>query len=302
MLLLPVPLGYSSAMPETIVVIPCYNEARRLDVDGLFRYAQTTSRLRFLLVDDGSTDGTLDLLNGLHRRDPFRFSVCAMPRNVGKGEAVRHGILRALDACPSFVAFWDADLATPLTALRQFREILSQRPECRLVLGSRVALLGRRVERKWSRHLMGRLFATAASATLGLRIYDTQCGAKMFRVSPGIEGVFRQPFRSRWIFDVELLARMTCLGWLQDVAPGRCAVYELPLDEWRDVSGSKLKATDFARAAWDLVTIYARYRYSSRRRMQPTSPRRDPLIPGSGFDPPGTSHGHAPPAEQRRAA
>ena len=258
-------------MPETIVVIPCYNEADRLDVDGLLQFAQTSSDLGFLLVDDGSTDATRELLERLHRTRPDLFGVHGLPRNRGKAEAVRQGVLRAFSASPDFVAFWDADLSTPLAAIAQFRAVLRARPECQLVMGSRVALLGRRVQRRWSRHLMGRVFATVASAALGLRIYDTQCGAKMFRASPRLEAVFHQTFLSRWIFDVELLARLTCSGLFEGMPLGQGVVYELPLDEWRDVSGSKLKSTDFAKAVWELAAIYGRYMHPYRRR-QRTSP------------------------------
>jgi hypothetical protein len=128
-----------------------------------------------------------------------------------------------------------------------------------MVIGARVKLLGRKIERRAARHYIGRVFATAVSAILGLPVYDTQCGAKLFRVSPSIDALFQQPFLSRWIFDVEILARLIQGRRGKQLPPPEQVVYEYPLVEWRDVPGSKLTCGDFLRAGWELGRIYRGY-------------------------------------------
>lgn len=240
-------------MSDTIVVIPCFNEAGRLSLSEFASFARRHRECRLLFVNDGSTDATGDVLAQLRQSTQNLVLVRHLPQNAGKAEAVRQGLLDAFRYSPRYVGFWDADLATPLADIHTFRAILEQRRAVQIVLGSRIALLGRSIERSYRRHLCGRVFARTASLVLGLPVYDTQCGAKLLRASPRMQAVFEQPFQSRWIFDVEILARLTAVF-------GKDMAYEQPLDSWQDVAGSKLRWNHFIRAAHDLAIIWKTYR------------------------------------------
>jgi glycosyltransferase involved in cell wall biosynthesis len=236
---------------QLTLVVPCYNEEQRLDLDAFRKFHAGSDQVGFLFVDDGSRDGTRRLLqaNG--------FDVLGLDRNVGKAEAVRRGIVAAIDRGADIVGFWDADLATPLAELPLFLDIMRERPAIEMVYGARVRLLGRTISRQESRHYFGRVGATLISRTLGLAVYDTQCGAKLFRVNDTIRQLFATPFLSRWIFDVEILARFVKARGRDAAAR---AIYELPLRAWKDVQGSKLRSTDFLRALRDLWRIRAAYK------------------------------------------
>lgn len=246
-------------MDQTIVVIPCYDEAKRLDLVAFRAFAVRTKGVAFIFVDDGSRDETHAMLEGLKRERPQSIDVLRMPRNSGKAEAVRHGLNTAIGRNPNFVAFWDADLSTGLDEVEPFRNIMRDRPEIEMVFGSRVNLLGRQIQRKLSRHYMGRIFATVVAFALRLPIYDTQCGAKMFRVTDDLRKVLADPFISRWIFDVEIIARFLVLRKSGEKAPVRSIIVEKPLQRWTDVDGSKLRPRDFVRVWSDFARIYSRY-------------------------------------------
>ncbi len=246
---------------STTIVVPCYNEASRLDVGGFLRFANTAPAVQFIMVNDGSTDATQSILARLCSANPARFEQIDLPHNCGKAEAVRQGLQRALSSRAECVGFWDADLATPLEAIAGFRQVLSTRRDIDIVLGSRIPLLGHNIERHPARALIGRTFARAASAVLGLGVYDTQCGAKLFRASHELAVALARPFLSRWIFDVELIARLATIR--ATPAALRRSIYELPLDVWREQPGSKLRARHFALAAVELLQI--RWSYSGAR-------------------------------------
>lgn len=254
-------------MAECIIVVPCYNEAQRLDLGAFINHAAASDEA-FLFVNDGSTDATADVLDDLCAAHPASLTALHLPQNGGKAEAVRQGMLAAIARGASYAGYWDADLATPLEAIYEFRDHLRRHPQVELVMGARVPLLGRAIERRPSRHMLGRWFAAAAGFVLRLRVYDTQCGAKLFRVSDRVRAAFAEPFATRWIFDVELLARLLT-AMIQDDLNPEALIYELPLTAWRDVAGSKLKAGDFARAALQLGGIYRRY--PALRQPRPTS-------------------------------
>ncbi len=243
-----------------IVVIPCFNEEHRLPVDELRTFRLEGIRVEICFVNDGSTDGTLELLESIAAEDPARFCVVKLEENQGKAEAVRRGMMEAFAKKPDLVGFWDADLATPLDQIAEFLKVFDARPEIEMVFASRVRLLGRSISRDPRRHYVGRVGATLISQSLGLAVYDTQCGAKLFRVSDSMRDIFSRRFLSRWIFDVEIIARFIERR-TRDVAAG--AIYELPIMVWHDVKGSKVKSTDFLRALKDLWKIHRAY---NRRR------------------------------------
>jgi glycosyltransferase involved in cell wall biosynthesis len=236
--------------PRLRLVVPCYNEAERLEPDAFRQFAG--EGVSFLFVDDASTDATPRILAELAASSRGRIEVVTLPRNAGKAVAVRTGVLAALERPCEFVGYWDSDLSTPLDAVHGFLAIADAHPRLDIVIGSRVKLLGRQIARHAWRHYIGRVFATGASVALGVGVYDTQCGAKLFRASEITRRVFDAPFRSAWVFDVEILAR-----YIAEVGSreAESRVYELPLEIWRDVPGSKVKLWHAARAVWDLVWI-----------------------------------------------
>ncbi|HMJ62136.1 MAG TPA: glycosyltransferase, partial [Bryobacteraceae bacterium] len=206
-------------------------------------------------------------LETLCREFPSQSGVLRQPVNQGKAEAVRLGMLHALENFhPEVVGFWDADLATPLDLLWNLLAVLEKQPAIEMVFGARVQLLGRRVERRAVRHYLGRIFATAVSTMLHLAIYDTQCGAKLFRVTPDTRRIFAEPFLSRWVFDVEILARYLVL-YGHDIKLLERSIYEYPLEVWTDIAGSRVHAGDFLTAFWDVFRIHRKYlrRASSHR-------------------------------------
>ena len=247
-------------------------------MESFRRFVTLHPEVCFLMVNDGSQDQTQSLLKWLQTTAPDNYLILHFPLNQGKAEAVRQGCLAAFDLAPEYVGYWDADLAAPLEAVPRYCEILDRRPDIDLVIGSRLPLLGHSVERSFLRHCLGRVFAWSAAAALGLRVYDTQCGHKLFRNSPKLRRVFETKFQARWIFDVELFARWigcrtkSCLKHAQE------SIYELPLESWRDVAGSKLKSLDFFHAFFELAHIaWVFARAPQHRPTPPVSSDLDPV-------------------------
>jgi glycosyltransferase involved in cell wall biosynthesis len=239
-------------MQSTLIVVPCYEEEQRLQPQAFIDALAAERELSFLFVDDGSRDGTREILDELCRQAPGRLRAISLPANRGKAEAVRRGFLAGIE-CGGFelIGYWDADLATPLHEVPRMAALLDDL-SVQIVMGSRVGLLGRKIERKRLRHYLGRAFATTASLVLDISVYDTQCGAKLFRVTDALVRVFERPFSTAWIFDVEILSRCKALEVEGRFPPLQGSVVEYPLLEWRDIAGSKLRLGHALRAAWEL--------------------------------------------------
>lgn len=240
------------------LVVPCYNEAARLPVEPIAALLTTHPRLHLVLVDDGSIDATVHVIQGLATRFPDRVVPHVLANNQGKAEAVRQGMLVALERWPDaqYVGYFDADLATPLEEAYRLVEYVAPRTPS-IIMGSRVNLLGTTdIIRLGHRHYFGRFFATLVSLQLKLPVYDTQCGAKLVRADR-VKEFFGQPFLSRWLFDVELLWRcMIAVGH----ARMREEVAEVPVSKWHERAGSKVNWTDALRVPMGLRRIARHYR------------------------------------------
>jgi dolichyl-phosphate beta-glucosyltransferase len=225
------------------IVIPAYNEARRLP--------DTLERIRafigggdydaeVIVVDDGSRDGTLEEVRRLRPSMPFlREVACGV--NRGKGFAVRAGV-RA--AAKEAILFSDADLSTPIEDLEKLWEWYDRGWD--VVIASR-ALPGSRREKRQPRYreLMGDVFRWLVSLLVVRGFRDTQCGFKLFRASAA-RRIFERVRTDGFAFDVEVLMRARELGY-------RAA--EVPVT-WMDSLGSRVRPVrDSARMLLDLLRM-----------------------------------------------
>ncbi|MCL2723639.1 MAG: glycosyltransferase [Polyangiaceae bacterium] len=239
-------------MSECALVIPCYNEENRLDVSEVLRLSSSPD-VRVYLVDDGSRDRTHALIKDIASQSHGRIVALGLQKNGGKGEAVRFGMRAGVAAGATFVGYLDADFATPVDEIIRLKAI-ADTDSVDVVMASRIAMAGTAIRRKAVRHYIGRCFSTAASLALRAKFYDTQCGAKLFRNTPLLRASLDQPFRSRWIFDVEILARL--LGGV-DGLPGIpfSKFREVPLNAWVDVAGSRVRLREVATVGQDLLAV-----------------------------------------------
>jgi dolichyl-phosphate beta-glucosyltransferase len=240
-----------SGPSSAIVIVPCFNEASRLDPAEFLRLAESAE---VWMVDDGSGDSTGTELAAIAARSNGRVKGLANPANLGKAETVRRHLVDACAAGATFVGFLDADLATPVDEWLAMLQLLASR-DIEAVTGARVALSGREIHRSAARHYAGRIFSTVASLAIGAPWYDTQCGAKVFRCGPPLLEALSEPFLSRWAFDVELIGRLLAGGPRSVPVPARRLV-EFPLQRWEDVAGSKLTAADAWKSAAELLLIW----------------------------------------------
>ncbi len=186
-------VGYS-------IIIPVYNEAARIakNIDAIFSFfAPYGKTAEILFVNDGSQDDTGEVLELFRER--YRFRIIGYPKNLGKGHAVRQGVLHAKGA---WVVFFDVDLAVPL---EEFQHFLSyKRPDDQILIGSR-RLLHSKINKGESafRTFLGYGF-TVLSRFFVPGIRDFTCGFKCFS-KEATKTVFSRARVNRWAFDAEIL-------------------------------------------------------------------------------------------------
>jgi dolichyl-phosphate beta-glucosyltransferase len=235
-------------MQKTCIIIPCYNEELRLDIPVFVKFLKQNP-YNFIFVNDGSTDATESTLLALKNDMPRKVGILNLKENMGKAEAVRRGCLKALETKSfNIVGYIDADLATPLEEIPYLLNHITG--NCEIVIGSRVKRLGTSINRNFYRHYLGRIFATFSSLYLKINVYDSQCGAKFFKEKTANE-IFRLPFATKWLFDLEILYRFKTIK--QENFSKH--ILEIPLRKWEEKHNSKIKVQDFLKAPMEIIKI-----------------------------------------------
>ena len=161
----------------------------------------------------------------------------------------------AFDFHPHCIGFCDADFSTPPFEIHRLREVVMQKKFAKVAVATRISSEGE-IQRTFLRRYLGRLFSFLASGVIGIRLSDTQCGAKMFENNELLREVMKiKPFLSRWIFDVELLGRLLVgTEQIKGIQPNQ--LVEMHLRSWKEKAESKLKFSDMILSLLDLFNIY----------------------------------------------
>ena len=240
---------------NTCIVVPCYNEEPNLKIEDYQEFLIHSPHALICFVDDGSNDRTGSMLTEVERSHTVNVKVITLEKNVGKAEAVRQGILYCNENYNhTLIGFLDADLATPLSEFVRVSERLVN--GISFAFGSRIRILGSEIDRTAFRFYTGRAIASIISNLLGLNVYDTQCGCKVFSRQLSVH-LFRDQFVSRWLFDVELFFKVNNLYGKK---VGLEKMEEVPLKKWIHTGNSKIKLSYFFKLWIDLIKIRRKYK------------------------------------------
>ena len=222
-------------MANLTLVVPVFNESSRWS-DRYWSELADLQMIRLVFVNDGSTDDSQRVLENFNKRRENCFLI-NLSNNVGKAEAIRTGLAWATKRDVDLVGFLDADGAFDLVevkeivllAISSFSNALSPNS----FWTSRVQLLGNNIQRRQSRHYIGRVIHTIIGFWIKDLPYDSQCGFKIFKSNEDLAHSISRTFRTRWFVDLEMLVRLRAIN-------PKYEVKEIPLKNWFDVPNSKI--------------------------------------------------------------
>lgn len=238
------------------VIIPCYNEEKRLNTAAFKDCLKRFSDFHLCFVNDGSTDDTLGVLHEIQQGFKERVSILDMKKNKGKASAIRAGarFFYTMEKI-LYVGYLDADLSTDFDDFDGLVDNLKQDRKLAMVFGSRNMAGQGNIERNPLRKFFSNVVKSLVYFILRLPIEDTQCGAKVFR-KEYIPIMYQENFKSRWLFDIEMFLRLKMHFKGKNIME---IIKEEPLDNWVHVDDSKLGVRDSIQIPYKLAQIWFAY-------------------------------------------
>jgi glycosyltransferase involved in cell wall biosynthesis len=222
------------------IVIPCYNEEKRLLSNEFINFAHINLGYHLCFVNDGSSDKTLEVLEQLRKGKEDYISIYDCEKNGGKAEAVRLGMLHlAKQSQFDYIGFLDADLSTNFDDFQNLADTIYN-SKYKLVFGSRITRMGAEITKESARSIISKTINLVIRKIIGMEINDTQCGAKIM-TRDLVKRTFRRKFITKWLFDVEIFLRIKKIYGLEKT---KKIILEKPLNRWIHVNGSKLSSKD----------------------------------------------------------
>lgn len=247
--------------PKVGMVVPCFNEANRFNADYWKAIIQDTKDVKWVFVNDGSTDNTNEVLLPVSNLD--NVTIINLKINKGKAEAIRVGMLSLNESKDmsglkifSGIGFVDSDGAfkkSDITNIIEFfietLNINNHVKDVDAVIASRIKLSGHDIERNPLRHYLSRILITFLCSRWERAPYDTQCGLKIFNNNAFMGRALQQHFNSRWFFDIEILMR------LQILKKEYLRIWEQPLMYWHEVGGSRIKISNYIKILTEVLQV-----------------------------------------------
>lgn len=223
------------ATPYWSIIVPVYNETRRLgNLNHILQFLKTLPETwELIVVNDGSTDNSLELLRNINRRHSFQ--IVTYSQNRGKGYAIKQGMLAAIG---KYRLFLDCDLSTPIEEIDKIRPYLA---DFGVVIGTRKTKGAKvLVHQPWLRENLGKGFTFLSQLILAVPVSDFTCGFKCFS-SAAARKIFTKSLVYRWGFDSEILYLARKYGY---------SIKEVPVT-WKNDIFSRVKFPE------DLITSFS---------------------------------------------
>ncbi len=237
---------------KNICIIPFYNEEKRINKEIFLSIFLNNPQIIFLLIDDGSIDNTLQYLINNFQNFP-NVIIDRNNKNIGKANSIKKGFNISQNIDCNYVGFIDADFATPFSEFKRLLKI-AQEQNIDIIFGSRIMLHGNEIKRNTYRHYISRIILTFLNLIFDLKIYDTQCGCKIYKKNV-LNIITNMTFVSKWLFDIEIFINLKIKNL-------NIKMLETPLLKWNEIPGSKIKLKDIILIPIDLIKIIVKYKLS----------------------------------------
>jgi len=242
-------------MSTFYIIVPCYNEEKRLNFNQFYQFSQQNKEYQILFVDDGSTDETLNILKKLSFSSE-NISYINYKKNKGKSYAVRSGVLNILENNKlenTYIGFLDADLSISTTDIEKLYNTAILNPQ----LGFIYYMKDKKhyYTKKYLRYIISNILKIMNEKIYNIKIDDTQCGCKIFK-SNVAEIIFKEEFKSKWLFDLEIFLRLIDnydKSYLDHFS------YGIRNIKIKYAEKSKIKARIFLQITFDYIKIYRKY-------------------------------------------